>query len=83
MKRSDAGVRGSVGSPVSLEEGVNKPIKTKLEQTSNFTRGTSRLELRHYAPTENFEAQYKNYDWKIRSEKLLSFLQVYSSQIDS
>jgi hypothetical protein len=68
---------------------VNRPVKTKLEEMSNFTRGTAALSLRHCcaaaplgqnngtgAPAENFVAQFKIYEWKLRSKKLLSFLQV-------
>jgi hypothetical protein len=41
-----------------------------------WARGTT-------APADNFEIQLKIFVWKLRSEKLLRFLQVCSSQIDS
>ena len=75
---------------------MNRSVKTKLNQTSNFTGGTAALRPRHCraaalpgqnngiaAPTNNFEPQFKIYELKLRSEKLLSFLHVYSSQIDN
>ena len=70
-------------------DGVNRPIKTKLKQMSNFTCGTAALTSRHCrtaalpgynsdttAPTDNFESLFKISEWKPRSEKFLSFLQV-------
>jgi hypothetical protein len=75
---------------------VNRPAKTKLELSSNSTCGTAALCPWHChsvalagqnsstaAPADNFDAQFKICERKLRSEKLLSFLQVYESQIDN
>ena len=63
-----------VGSPISLE-GVNRPVKTKLKQTSNSTHDIAALSPLHccsaalpdqnsgtVAPAENFVTRFKNYE---------------------
>lgn len=63
----------SVRLLVSLEEEVNRPVKTKLENCCQILCGTAALS-NTTAHTDTNTPWFKIYTTKFRSEKFLSFL---------
>jgi hypothetical protein len=66
---------------------MNRSVKAKLELFVKFNPWHCRSvpaallgqNSNTTAPADNFKAQFKIYERKLRSKKLLSFLQVYGS----
>ena len=86
----------AIGSLVGLERGWIGLSKQTLKLSSNSTCSTAALTSWHCriaalpgqnsgtaASADNFESQFKISEYKLGSEKFLSFLQIWDSHIES